>query len=144
MTEAEYRIGRTFLVRLAHKSEIMGAITNFARKKDIKMATFNAVGALQRAKMAYYDQKDKEYRVIELQGPHEILNLVGNVSYHNKRPFAHAHVVLGDEQGTAKGGHLLEGVVFAAELHIQELEGNCLERAPDSTTGLALWKKPKS
>jgi predicted DNA-binding protein with PD1-like motif len=32
-------------------------------------------------------------------------------------------------------------IIFAAELHMQELEGQQLNRAFDETTGLYLWSK---
>jgi hypothetical protein len=141
MTEAEYKLGRSFLVRLKHKAEIPKAINDFVEEKKIEAATFSLVGALKRAKIAYYDQQGKQYRVIELQGPQEIASCTGNISYYGKKPFVHAHVVLADEHGDARAGHLLEGVVFAAELHLQELEGPKLQRVHDETTGLVLWRK---
>jgi predicted DNA-binding protein with PD1-like motif len=48
--------------------------------------------------------------------------------------------VLADEAGNIKAGHLLEGVVFAAEVHLRRLEGPKLERKHDEVTGLSLWK----
>ncbi len=141
MTNEEYKAGRFFLVRLTHKSDVIKEITEFAVKNNIKMATFTLVGALQKAKIAYYDQRKKEYRVVEIQGAHEIASGIGNVSIYKNSPFVHAHVVLADEHANTKAGHLLEGSVFAAELHLQELDGPKLERAEDKATGLALWKK---
>jgi hypothetical protein len=141
MVEAEYKLGRSFLVRLKHEAELPKAIADFAEDKKIGVATFTLVGSLKRAKIAYYDQKEKQYRVIELQGPQEIASCAGNISHYDKKPFVHAHVVLADEHGDARAGHLLEGVVFAAELHLQELEGPRLQRAHDEKTGLALWKR---
>ncbi len=37
------------------------------------------------------------------------------------------------------GGHLLEGKVFAAEVHLVELVGKELVRKKDAITGLSLW-----
>jgi len=34
---------------------------------------------------------------------------------------------------------LLEGIVFAAEVHLRQLEGPRLERKYDELTGLSLW-----
>ena len=48
--------------------------------------------------------------------------------------------ILADEKGNTKAGHLLEGAVFAAEVHIRELEGPNLERKYDDVTGLWLWQ----
>ena len=57
------------------------------------------------------------------------------------QPFVHAHVVLSDEQGNGKGGHLLPGgtPVFACELTIEEYDGAAIVRSRDERTGLSLW-----
>lgn len=140
MRSAEFKLGRFFLGRLAHGSDAIRSITDFARERKVKLGTFTLVGAVKRAKLAYYDQKGKDYAVIELRGAHEIASCVGNISLHHGGPFVHAHAVLADERGGTRAGHLLEAQIFAAELHLQELLGPKLERAHDKVTGLALWK----
>jgi predicted DNA-binding protein with PD1-like motif len=71
----------------------------------------------------------------------EIVSLYGNVSLKDGRPFAHLHVVLPDEQGNGKGGHLVAGgaPVFACEVTIEEYSGPELVRNFDEQTGLFLW-----
>jgi predicted DNA-binding protein with PD1-like motif len=44
----------------------------------------------------------------------EVLSLIGDVAEGPDGPSMHAHVVLGLADGTARGGHLLEGWVFPA------------------------------
>jgi len=141
MTTVEYKPGKIILSRLPHNGIIPDAIVKVAVEKNLKAGVFTLVGALKRAKLAYYDQREKEYKVLEVLGPHEIVSCIGNLSYYNKKLFAHAHVALADEHGSVRAGHLLQGVIFAAELHLQALEGPKLERKPDRTTGLALWQK---
>jgi hypothetical protein len=101
------------------------------------------IGAVQKATIAYYDQKQIKYRDIMLNEPMEIVSLHGNVSLKDGKPFVHAHVVLGDEKGNVRGGHLLPGgtPVFACELTIDEFDGPELVREFDEITGLALWPK---
>lgn len=140
MRSAEFKPGRFLLGRLEHDSEVMKSITDFARAKKVRTGTFTLVGAVKRAKLAYYDQREKKYRVIELQGPHEIASCAGNISTHRGKPFVHAHAVLADERGNTRAGHLLEAQVFAAELHLRELLGPEVERVQDEVTGLALWE----
>lgn len=140
MRSAEFKLGRFFLGRLKHNSDVIKSITDFARERKVKVGTFTLVGAVKRAKLAYYDQKEKNYTVIELRGPHEIASCIGNISTYRGGPFVHAHAVLADERGGTRAGHLLEAHVFAAELHLQELLGAGLERAHDKVTKLALWK----
>lgn len=104
------------------------------------MAVFAVVGAVKRAKLACYDQVKHEYQQIKLDKPLEIASCFGNLSLKDGKPFVHAHAVLAGATGKTYAGHLINATVFAAELHLQELLGNKLEREYDQTTGLALWE----
>jgi hypothetical protein len=144
MTVEEYRGTKVILARLPHNGILPNVVEQIASERGIRMGVFSVIGALKRAKLAYYDQRQKEYRVLDVPGPHEIASCIGNVSVYKRKPFAHAHVVLADEHGGTKAGHLLRGVIFAAELHMQELDGPVLERKPDRTTGLVLWQRARA
>jgi predicted DNA-binding protein with PD1-like motif len=140
MVYAKFEPGRNFLVRAEHNSNLIQFVTELAEKKEIMVATFTAIGALKRAKLEFYDQEKHEYQEITLDSPHEIASCMGNISVKDGRPFVHAHAVLADKNGNTKAGHLLEGVVFAAEVNLRELKGAKLERKYDETTGLSLWE----
>jgi len=140
MRFANYKLGRTLLCRLEHNSELVRSIIDFARGKRIEMAVFTVIGSVKRAKLAYYNQAKREYRQIKLDKPLEIASCFGNISLKDGKPFAHVHAVLADSAGRAYAGHLINAEGFAAELHLQELLGEKLEREYDQTTGLALWE----
>ena len=139
MGYANLDLARNFMVRVKHDANIIEFISELAAKNGIKVATFTAIGALKRAKLAFYDQEKQEYHEIKLNAPYEIASCVGNISMKNETHFVHAHVVLADKEGNTRAGHLLEGIVFATELHLQELRGPKLERKNDTVTGLSLW-----
>jgi len=135
----EYDASKELIVRLKHDADIVQSITELAKNKGIEAGIITAIGALKRAKLGYYDQRSQEYREIRIDSPHEMASCIGNVSLKDGEPFIHAHVVLADETGNTKAGHLLEGIVFAAEVHLRQLEGPKLERKYDEVTGLSLW-----
>ena len=135
----EYSASKELIVRLKHDADLVQTMTELVRSKGIEAGSFTVIGALKRARLGYYDQKNHEYREIKIDSPHEMASCVGNVSLKDGEPFIHAHVVLADETGNTKAGHLLEGVVFAAEVHLRQLEGPRLERKYDEVTGLSLW-----
>ncbi len=139
MGSVKLNFGRAFLVRTEHDSDMIKFIADFAKKQEITTATFTAIGALKSAKLGFYDQHKHEYSEHMLSAPQEIASCVGNISIKEGEPFVHAHVVLGDENGNVKAGHLLEGKVFAAEIHLFELLGEKIERENDAVTGLSLW-----
>ncbi len=132
-------IGRSLLVRAEHDSEIICFITELAKKNKIMTASFTAIGALKNAKLGFYDQEKHEYSELVLSSPQEIASCTGNVSLKGNEPFVHVHAVLSDRNGKTNGGHLLEGKVFAAEVHLIELVGKDLVRKKDAITGLSLW-----
>ena len=140
MVYAKFELGRNFLVRAEHNSDLIQFVTELAEKKEIIVATFTAIGALKRAKLEFYNQEKHEYQEITLDSPHEIASCIGNISVKDGKPFVHAHAVLADKNGNTKAGHLLEGVVFAAEVNLRELKGAKLERKYDKVTGLSLWE----
>jgi len=135
----EYNASKELVLRLEHDADLIQSITELARNKGVEVGSFTAIGALKRARLGYYDQKNHEYREMEIDTPHEMASCIGNVSLKDGEPFVHAHLVLADETGNTKAGHLFEGIVFAAEVHLHEMEGPRLEREYDEVTGLSLW-----
>ncbi len=131
--------GRNFLVRVEHDSDFLEFLTEFAKENKIMLAGFTAIGALKSAKLGFYDQQKHEYVEHSLLVPQELATCVGNVSLKMGEPFVHAHAVLSDKEGNVRGGHLLGGRVFAAEIHLTEYLGEEVVRKPDAVTGLALW-----
>ena len=140
MGSRELGVGRNFLVRAEHDSDLIKSVAELAKKNGIVTATFTAIGALKNAKLGFYDQKKHEYSETLLSTPQEIASCIGNVSIKDDNPFIHAHAVLADQNGNTNAGHLLEGKVFAAEIHLTELVGAKLIRKNDPVTGLSLWK----
>ncbi len=131
--------GRNFIIRAEHDSDFLDFLTEFAKENKIMLAGFTAIGALKSAKLGFYDQQKHEYVEHSLSVPLELASCVGNVSLKDGEPFVHAHVVLSDKEGNVRGGHLLGGRVFAAEIHLTEYLGEEVVRRPDAVTGLALW-----
>lgn len=135
----EYDVNKELIVRLKHDAEVVQSITELAKSKGIKAGSFTAIGALKRAELGYYDQRSHEYRKIKIESAYEMASCIGNVSLKDGEPFVHVHVVLSNEKGETKAGHLLEGIIFAVEIHLRQLEGPKLERKYDEVTELMLW-----
>jgi hypothetical protein len=141
-----YRVKRTLIGQLEKGSDLYNSITRIIHENHIRVGRVTGMGALQRARLAYYDQKTMKYSEIVFAEPMEIVSLYGNISMKDGKSFAHVHVVLSDEKGNGKGGHLLPGEapVFACEIVIEEFDGPDLVRTVDENTGLALWAAEKN
>ncbi len=135
----EYEKGRTFLFRVPEDEELVNYVNKFCDKNGIKMATLSAIGSLKKAKLGYFDISKGRYEEIDVKDVHELLLATGNVSIKDGKPFSHIHAILGYKDGSVKGGHLIQGKVFMAELYIEELKGDVLERVPHGN--LHLWKE---
>ena len=127
--------------QLPYGADLHESLTEIVQKENIRLGRIQAIGATTHAVVAYYDQNTKKYNPLEFSVGMEILSLNGNISIRDGKPFVHVHFTLSDADGKVFGGHLLPGTkVFACEVFIEELEGEGLERAHDSRTGLFLWK----
>ena len=131
---------RTFMGRLDHDADLLEALTAFCIVENIRLGRIEALGAVKRAALGYYDQDGQEYRYFHIDRHLEILNLTGNISLKDGKPFVHAHLTLADDKGRSFGGHLIPGTtIFACEAIIQSFDGPQLRREAEPVTGLPLW-----
>lgn len=129
-----------YMGKLEFGGDMLREIADFVKKKGIRIGRIEALGAVQRARLSFYNQIRHDYQTFEIRRPLEIVTLVGNVSLKEKKPFVHAHIILTDETGKAYGGHLEKGtVVFACEIIVESYSGPIFEREVEKETGLSLW-----
>ncbi len=139
---SHFKQGRIFLERLPHNVDLLQWLTEFAIKNRMQLATFSVIGAVKKAVVAFYDQREKTYREVSIEENLEILSCLGNASIKENRPFSHCHATFANKRGETFGGHLANGtIVFAAEAFFQEILGRELVREHDPVTGLALWRR---
>lgn len=138
----ETQQGRRFLLVFQQGDDVLGTVRAFAREHGIEGASITALGALERATIAYWDWESKEYQDHAVDQQVEVASLVGNVAVapDGEDLKVHAHVVLGLADGSAKAGHLRSGTVRPTlEMFLHETRGP-LRRHQDEATGLALLR----
>ena len=129
---------RTFAVVLDPGDEVLECLLAFAREHRLSAAEFTGLGALSDCVLGYFDWQKKDYERIRLDEQVEVLNLTGNVALSEGKPKLHPHIVVGKKDGSAHGGHLLEGHVRPTlEVIVTESPAH-LRRKSDPETGLAL------
>ncbi|MDD4871571.1 MAG: DUF296 domain-containing protein [Kiritimatiellae bacterium] len=132
--------GEIFLGKLSFGCDLLEGLTNVCIERNVKLGRVEAIGAVQSARVGFYNQQNRTYQFISLDYPLEITHLAGNVSLKGGNSFVHAHVTLSDEKGKAYGGHLASGTkVFACEFVLEAFNGPRFERGFDNETGLPLW-----
>ena len=132
---------RTFAIILATGDEAMACLKVFAEQEKIGGAQVTAIGALSRAKLAYFDWETKSYQPVEVAEQVEVASLLGDIAIGpDNKPSVHVHAVLGKRSGAAMAGHLEEAHVRPTlEIIVTESPAH-LCKAQDKETGLALIK----
>jgi hypothetical protein len=103
---------RSWMMILATGDEVKASLLEFARRERISGVSFYAVGAFERAELAYFEWSAKKYRPIKVDEQTEVVSLIGNVVPGEADEYiVHAHATLGLADGGTRGGHLNEGHV---------------------------------
>lgn len=118
--------------------EVASGLLSFAQQYNIASAHFTAIGALHDARFGWLDRSRKAYKSISINQQVEALSLVGDIARANGKPVVHAHLVVGQKDGTAHGGHLLEAHVYPTLEVMVTVDSAPLERSYDAATGLSL------
>jgi hypothetical protein len=129
---------QTFVLVFEAGEPVTSPLLTFAREHAIEAASFSGIGAFERVTLGYFELQKRDYKRIDLDEQVEVVSLVGNVAIGHDGPKLHAHVVVGKRDGSAYGGHLIEGHVRPT-LEIVLIETPAyLKRRSDPATGLAL------
>lgn len=130
---------KTYAVVLETGDDVMPTLLRFARDHRLSGSHFTAIGAFRNAVLGYFEWDRKDYKRIPVDEQVEVVALIGDIALdENGEPALHAHVVLGREDGTALGGHLLDAIVRPTlEVIVTESPAH-LCRRHDPSTGLAL------
>ena len=131
--------GQTTHVLVFEKGdEVVEQVRAFADQVQLTAASFTAIGAFSDVTLGFFERERKDYKRIPLTEQVEVLTLAGDIALKDGEPQVHAHVVVGKADGTAWGGHLLEGHVWPTlELVLVESPAE-LRRTLDDETGLPL------
>src|SRR5260221_12085624 len=102
---------KTFAIIFNTGDEVVAGLKAFAGEKGLAASHFTAIGAFKNVVLGYFDWDKKDYTKILIHEQVEVLSLVGDVTLDEGKPNIHAHVVLGKQDGSTCGGHLIEAPV---------------------------------
>jgi predicted DNA-binding protein with PD1-like motif len=129
---------KTYVLIFAPGDEVMSGLSEFADKYQVKSAHFTAIGDVQTGKVGWYDKSRKMFKVIPISTPSEITSLIGDIALYNDKPAVHAHINIAAEDGTIRGGHLLEAFISPTLEVMMTVEPEPLYKKLNSDMGLAL------
>jgi uncharacterized protein len=129
---------RVFVLVFDKGDEVIEELSGFAEREELKGSQLTGIGSFSGVTLGYFQREQKAFKEIEVREQVELLSFIGDIAHRDGVPTVHAHVVLGKADGTALGGHLLEGRVWPTlELVISETP-SYLAKKVDEETGLAL------
>ena len=118
--------------------EFKEQLFEFATNDDVASSWFFAIGAFERATVAYFNLETNSYEEIEITEQVEVVSLIGNLAMHDGERRFHAYVVVTKRDGSSHGGHLVDAVVRPTlELFMTTFDTPLLRRK-DAATGLPL------
>jgi len=130
---------KVFALIFQTDDEISAELKKFAKEQKLAGSSFKAIGALSFAKLGWFNWETKQYEPASvLREQVELLSLIGDIALKDGEPQVHAHCIVGRNDGTAHGGHLLEARVRpTCELILTENPIH-LNKKFDPESGLAL------
>lgn len=129
----------TLIVRMDKGEEITSQLRKICEKEDIKLASVEALGAIDDFTVGVFYTAEKKYHSNRFQGAFEIVSLTGTVTTKDGEFYHHLHLSAGDSKGAVYGGHLNRASVSATcEMVIRIIEGR-VERKLDPEVGLNLF-----
>lgn len=138
MKSRPLQASQQFVLVFQTGDEVTRELLRFANENEIRSAFFFGVGAFERVTLGYFDLAKKEYERIRIDAQVEVMSLAGNISRYEDEPKLHAHIVVGKRDGSAHGGHLIEGVVRPTLEVFVTTSGTQLRRELNEATNLPL------
>jgi predicted DNA-binding protein with PD1-like motif len=137
------RFDDRYIVRLESGEPVIQTLTAFLRAEGVAFANISAAGAVQWARLGYWNAETQAYEHREFDEQLEVVSFQGNASRKDGDPFLHVHGVFGRRVFTVLGGHVLEARVHPTLEVWLRTEAIGVRRAKDETTGLDLLDLPE-
>ena len=134
------RFDNTYVIRMERGEEIVEQVRRFAAQEGVKLASVQALGAVDDFTVGVYNVAEKQYHARSFQGAYEIVSLVGTINTMNGEVYTHLHMSAGDEEGRVFGGHLSRGVISATVEMVVTLIPGTVDRQLDESIGINLFK----
>lgn len=129
--------GMTYVVRLDPGEDIKESLASLCLRDEIGFGWFSGIGSVARAEVGFYSETGRAYEMRPVEGPLEIVSLLGNVTRVDGRPFIHAHISLAGPDPAVVGGHLGDSAVgTSCEITLTRVQ-DAVRRKKNPETGFA-------
>lgn len=136
---------KDYALILGNGDDAVSALTDFARRERVVAARFSGLGALREARFGWFDLKARAYRATSVAAQVEVLSMVGDIGVDPAgNPVVHGHLVMGDKEGRAFGGHLLAAVSSPTLELFLTTYPTPLTKRRDADTDLQFFNLPRT
>lgn len=87
-------------------------IVSIAIKEKFDTARVEAIGGVDKLRLAYFNRMTKKYDESDYYEFFEVTSLLGNITLKDAKPFLHAHGNFGRKDRSVIGGHIVSANVF--------------------------------
>lgn len=111
------------IIRLDPGEKIVESLLEYleGRQNKIPSGFFSAIGATSDCEIGWYSIPEDKYITKTVKENCEILGIIGNIAWLDGKPVVHAHIILGREDYSVVGGHLMEATVsVTSEIYIHK------------------------
>ena len=129
------------LYNLKAGSKVPEDITSIAANEGIKTALVEAIGGVERLRLAYFNRHVKKYEEHDFSEFLEVTSLLGNITSKDGKPFLHAHGNFGRKDLSVMGGHVISAEVFPVlEVVITPTKNTALRKFDDDLGLNAIYR----
>jgi predicted DNA-binding protein with PD1-like motif len=100
------------LYSLKAGSKVPDDIVRIAAREEIATARVEAIGGVDKLRLAYFNRGSRKYEEHEFAEFFEVTSLLGNITVKGGRPFLHVHGNFGRKDLSVVGGHVMAASVF--------------------------------
>jgi predicted DNA-binding protein with PD1-like motif len=129
---------KEYAVIFAEGDEAFAGMQAFAEQYHVASAHFTAIGGLKRGTLGWFDTQREMFKKIPIDSQVEVLSMIGDIAMYKDKPVVHAHMVVGTSDGSARGGHLLEAIVWPTLEVMVTVDPIAMKKAFDPQTRLTL------
>ncbi|HEY8733839.1 MAG TPA: PPC domain-containing DNA-binding protein [Puia sp.] len=98
---------KTYILVFIKGDEVVAGLTEFVKSHNIKSGHYTGIGDALSVKAGWFDYKRKKFKIISIDTA-EVTSFAGDIAWYKGNPVAHTHMSAALQDGTVKGGHLLE------------------------------------
>ena len=87
-------------------------IVSIARMEKVSTARVEAIGRVNKVRLAYFNHETKKYEEHDFDEFLEVTSLLGNITLKDGEPFLHVHGTFSKKDLSVVGGHVISLTVF--------------------------------